>query len=122
MSRNEEGLKKALTLIDELEKEFWSDLRILGTDQGVNQDLEKAGRVADFFDIARLMCLDALNRHESCGAHFREESQTETGEAKRIDAEYSYVSVWEYKGQERPELHKEPLKFEYVKLAERSYK
>ena len=122
MSRNEAGLKKALTLIDELEKEFWSDLRILGTDQGVNQDLEKAGRVADFFDIARLMCLDALNRHESCGAHFREESQTETGEAKRIDAEYSYVSVWEYKGQEQPELHKEPLKFEYVKLAERSYK
>ena len=122
MSRNEAGLKKALELIDDLEKEFWSDLRILGTAEGVNQDLEKAGRVADFFDIARLMCWDALNRQESCGAHFREESQTETGEAKRIDTEYSYVSVWEYKDKEMPELHKEMLTFEYVKLAERSYK
>lgn len=122
MSRNEAGLKKALELIDELEKEFWKDLRILGTADGVNQDLEKAGRVADFFDVARLMCLDALNRQESCGAHFREESQTETGEAKRIDEEYSYVSVWEFKQNEQPVLHKEPLTFEYVKLAERSYK
>lgn len=122
MSRNEAGLQKALGLIDELEAEFWKDLRILGTADGVNQDLEKAGRVADFFDVARLMCLDALNRQESCGAHFREESQTETGEAKRIDEEYSYVSVWEFKENARPELHKEPLTFEYVKLAERSYK
>ena len=122
MSRNEAGLQKALGLIDELEAEFWKDLRILGTADGVNQDLEKAGRVADFFDVARLMCLDALNRQESCGAHFREESQTETGEAKRIDEEYSYVSVWEFKQNEQPVLHKEPLTFEYVKLAERSYK
>ena len=122
MSRNEAGLKKALEELAALESEFWKDLRILGTDQGINQDLEKAGRVADFFEIGRLMCLDALNRTESCGAHFREESQTETGEAKRNDAEFSYVSAWEYKGKELPELHKEPLKFEYVKLAERSYK
>lgn len=122
MSRNEAGLKKALEELAALEAEFWKDLRILGTDQGINQDLEKAGRVADFFEIGRLMCLDALNRTESCGAHFREESQTETGEAKRNDAEFSYVSAWEYKGKELPELHKEPLKFEYVKLAERSYK
>lgn len=122
MSRNEAGLKKALEELSALEAEFWKDLRILGTDQGINQDLEKAGRVADFFEIGRLMCLDALNRTESCGAHFREESQTETGEAKRNDAEFSYVSAWEYKGKELPELHKEPLKFEYVKLAERSYK
>ena len=122
MSRNEAGLKKALEELSALEAEFWKDLRILGTDQGINQDLEKAGRVADFFEIGRLMCLDALNRTESCGAHFREESQTETGEAKRNDAEFSYVSAWEYKGKELPELHKEPLTFEYVKLAERSYK
>lgn len=122
MSRNEAGLKKALEELAALEAEFWKDLRILGTDQGINQDLEKAGRVADFFEIGRLMCLDALNRTESCGAHFREESQTETGEAKRNDAEFSYVSAWEYKGKELPELHKEPLTFEYVKLAERSYK
>ena len=122
MSRNEAGLKKALEELAALEAEFWKDLRILGTDQGINQDLEKAGRVADFFEIGRLMCLDALNRTESCGAHFREESQTETGEAKRNDAEFSYVSAWEYKGKELPELHKEPLTFEFVKLAERSYK
>ena len=122
MSRNEAGLKKALEELTALEAEFWKDLRILGTDKGINQDLEKAGRVADFFEIGRLMCLDALNRTESCGAHFREESQTETGEAKRNDAEFSYVSAWEYKGKELPELHKEPLQFEFVKLAERSYK
>lgn len=122
MSRNEAGLKKALEELAALEAEFWKDLRILGTDQGINQDLEKAGRVADFFEIGQLMCLDALNRTESCGAHFREESQTETGEAKRNDAEFSYVSAWEYKGKELPELHKEPLTFEFVKLAERSYK
>ena len=89
----------------------------------MNQELEKAGRVADFFEIGRLMCLDALNREESCGAHFREEYQTETGEAQRNDEEFAYVSAWEYKGAgEQPELHKEPLKFEFVKLAVRSYK
>lgn len=123
MSRNEEGLKKALQEIDALEKEFWSDVKILGTDKGLNQDLEKAGRVADFFQIGRLMCMDALDRKESCGAHFREEFQTEGGEAQRNDDQYSYVSAWEYKGKEaQPELHKEELKFEFVKPAVRSYK
>ena len=123
MSRNAEGLKKALVELDNLEKEFWSDLCVPGTDKEVNQELEKAGRVADFFEIGRLMCLDALNREESCGAHFREEYQTETGEAQRNDEEFAYVSAWEYKGAgEQPELHKEPLKFEFVKLAVRSYK
>jgi len=123
MSRNAEGLKKALVELDNLEKEFWSDLCVPGTDKEVNQELEKAGRVADFFEIGRLMCLDALNREESCGAHFREEYQTETGEAQRNDEEFAYVSAWEYKGTGvQPELHKEPLKFEFVKLAVRSYK
>jgi succinate dehydrogenase or fumarate reductase, flavoprotein subunit len=123
MSRNAEGLKKALVELDNLEKEFWSDLCVPGTDKEVNQELEKAGRVADFFEIGRLMCLDALNREESCGAHFREEYQTETGEAQRNDEEFAYVSAWEYKGAGvQPELHKEPLKFEFVKLAVRSYK
>ena len=123
MSRNEEGLKKALQEIDALEKEFWSDVKILGTDKGLNQDLEKAGRVADFFQIGRLMCMDALDRKESCGAHFREEFQTEGGEAQRNDDQYSYVSAWEYKGNgAQPELHKEELKFEFVKPAVRSYK
>lgn len=123
MSRNEEGLKKALQEIDALEKEFWSDVKILGTDKGLNQDLEKAGRVADFFQIGRLMCMDALDRKESCGAHFREEFQTEGGEAQRNDEQYSYVSAWEYKGNgAQPEQHKEELKFEFVKPAVRSYK
>ena len=122
MSRNAEGLKKAIAELDALEAEFWKDLCIPGTDKGVNQELEKAGRVADFFEIGRLMCVDALNRKESCGAHFREESQTEGGEAKRNDAEFSYVSAWEYKGAHEQELHREPLTFEFVQLAERSYK
>ena len=122
MSRNAEGLKKAIAELDALETEFWKDLCIPGTDKGVNQELEKAGRVADFFEIGRLMCVDALNREESCGAHFREESQTEGGEAKRNDAEFSYVSAWEYKGAHEQELHREPLTFEFVQLAERSYK
>lgn len=123
MSRNEEGLKKALQEIDALEKEFWRDVKILGTDKGLNQDLEKAGRVADFFQVGKLMCIDALDRKESCGAHFRAEFQTEGGEAQRNDAEYSYVSAWEYKGDGvQPELHKEELKFEFVKPTVRSYK
>lgn len=122
MSRNEEGLKKALHELDELEKEFWTDLRIPGNANELNQDLEKAGRVADFFEIGRLMCIDALNRKESCGAHFREESQTEGGEAKRIDDQYAYVAAWEYIKDAQPELHKEPLTFEFVKLATRDYK
>lgn len=123
MYRNEEGLKKALGLIDELEQEFWRDVKVPGKNEDFNQELEKASRIADYFELAKLLCIDALNRKESCGAHFREESQTETGEAKRDDANYSYVAAWEYKGPKgEPVLHKEDLKFEYVKLQERSYK
>ena len=123
MYRNEEGLKKALGLIKELEDDFWKNVKVPGSTSGVNQELEKAGRVADYFELAKLLCMDALNRKESCGAHFREESQTETGEAKRDDANYSYVAAWEYKGAEKdPELYKEPLNFEFVKIQERSYK
>ncbi|RPH33402.1 MAG: fumarate reductase/succinate dehydrogenase flavoprotein subunit [Bacteroidales bacterium] len=123
MVRNEEGLKKALVLIKELEDEFWKNLKVTGTNEELNQELEKAGRVADFFELGKLLCLDALNRKESCGAHFREESQTDTGEAKRNDDHYSYVAAWEYKGEgQEPELHKEELRFEFVKLQERSYK
>lgn len=123
MTRNEQGLKKALELIDELKSEFWKDVKVPGKTEELNQELEKAFRVADFFELAKLMVLDALNRKESCGAHFREESQTETGEAQRDDANYSYVSAWEYKGEdELPQLHKEDLKFEYVELKVRDYK
>ena len=123
MYRNEEGLKKAVGLINELEEDFWKNVKVTGSTEGVNQELEKAGRVADYFELARLLCMDALNRKESCGAHFREESQTETGEAMRDDENYSYVAAWEYKGRENePVLHKEPLNFEFVKPQVRSYK
>ncbi len=123
MSRNEEGLKKALKLIDELKEEFWKDVKVPGTNDEINQELEKAGRVADYFGLAKLIVTDGLNRGESCGAHFREESQTETGEAKRDDANYSYVSVWEYKGDEQePKLRKEDLNYEFVEVKERDYK
>lgn len=121
MVRNEEGLKKAMVLIKELENEFWTSVKVSGTDNDLNQELEKAGRVADYFELAYLLCVDALNRRESCGAHFREESQTETGEAKRDDASFAYVAAWEYLGAGH-ELHKEELKYEFVKLQERSYK
>lgn len=123
MVRNEEGLKKALVLIKELESEFWTSIKVTGTGNDLNQELEKAGRVADYFELAYLLCVDALNRRESCGAHFREESQTETGEAKRNDADFAYVAAWEYKGTgPEHELHKEELNYEFVKLQERSYK
>jgi succinate dehydrogenase / fumarate reductase flavoprotein subunit len=123
MYRNEEGLKKAMGLIDELEKDFWKNVKVSGEGDELNQELEKAGRVADYFELARLLCYDALNRKESCGAHFREESQTETGEAKRDDANFSYVAAWEYKGPNaEPVLHKEELNYEFVKVQVRSYK
>jgi succinate dehydrogenase / fumarate reductase flavoprotein subunit len=123
MTRNEEGLKKAFVLIEELKEEFWKEVKVPGTADELNQELEKAFRVADFFELAKLMVLDGLNRKESCGAHFREESQTESGEAKRDDANYSYVSAWEYKGENQPpQLHKEELKFEFVELKVRDYK
>lgn len=123
MVRNEEGLKKALTLLDELKNEFWKNLKVPDTANELNQELEKANRVADFLELGKLLVYDALNRRESCGAHFREESQTEHGEAKRDDENYSYVAAWEYAGDgKEPILHKEELKFEFVKLQERSYK
>ncbi len=123
MARNEAGLKKALEKIPALRQEFWEDVRVLGENETVNQSLEKAGRVADFLEMGELIVRDALDRDESCGAHFREEHVTEDGEAVRNDEEYSYVAAWEYKGDDAaPELHKEPLEFEYVKPSVRSYK
>ncbi|MFN2635905.1 MAG: fumarate reductase/succinate dehydrogenase flavoprotein subunit [Gemmatimonadaceae bacterium] len=123
MTRNEQGLKLALKRIPELRSEFWRDVNVPGSDVELNQALEKAGRVADFLELAELMCIDALHRTESCGAHFREESQTPDGEALRDDANFSYVAAWEYAGEGRPPvLHKELLLFENVKLSQRSYK
>lgn len=123
MSRSEEGLKKAKKKIQELRNEFWQNVNVLGGSSELNQELEKAGRVADFIELGELMVDDALNRSESCGGHFREESQTPEGEALRKDDEFAYVAAWEYKGDNQPEvLHKEALKFENVKLTQRSYK
>lgn len=123
MARNEKGLKEAIAEIQELKKEFWKDVRVPGSLNEFNQELEKAGRVADFIELGELMCKDALNRNESCGGHFREEYQTEEGEAMRDDANYAYVAAWEYKGENaEPQLHKEELKFENIKIAQRSYK
>ena len=123
MVRNEEGLKKALVLIKELKDEFWRDLNVPGEFTELNQELEKAGRVADYFELAELLVNDALNRKESCGAHFREEFQTPDGEALRNDEEFAYVAAWEYAGEGKPQiLHKEELKFEYVEMKVRSYK
>ncbi len=123
MSRNEEGLKKALEMVNDLEKEFWSDLSIPGKSEDVNMELEKAGRVADYFELAKLMITDGLNRKESCGAHFREESQTPEGEAMRDDKNYMYVAAWENMGSDKsPKLHKEELIFEEVEVKVRSYK
>ena len=123
MARNEAGLKKAIELIGELRKEFWANVYVAGENGEFNQELEKALRLADFLEIGELMARDALNRNESCGGHFREEMQTEDGETKRDDENYMYVSAWEYNGEnQEPVLHKEPLKFEFVKVATRNYK
>jgi succinate dehydrogenase or fumarate reductase, flavoprotein subunit, Bacillus subtilis subgroup len=123
MARNEAGLKKALELIKELKKEFWSNVYVSGEMNNFNQELEKALRLADFIEIGELMAIDALNRHESCGGHLREEMQTEDGEAKRDDEHYMYVAAWEYEGEDKaPELHKEELKYENIKVATRNYK
>lgn len=123
MARNEKGLIEAKAEIRSLREEFWKDARILGKADELNPDLEKAGRVADFMELGELMIDDALNRKESCGGHFREESQTEEGEAKRDDANFAYVAAWEFKGVGNPSiLHKEELKFDTVHLAQRSYK
>jgi succinate dehydrogenase / fumarate reductase flavoprotein subunit len=123
MSRTAAGLKEALALIPPLREQYWKDVKVLGAGEELNQSLEKALRVADFFELAELMCLDALERNESCGGHFREEYQTPEGEAARNDQEYSYVAAWEFRGVgERPALYKEPLTFEYVHPTQRSYK
>lgn len=122
MSRSEEGLKQAIAEIRALRDEFWKDVRVPGTMDSFNPELEKAGRVADFLELGELMCLDALERNESCGGHFREEYQTEEGEAKRDDDNFMFVSAWEYKEGNNWELHKEPLVYENIKIAQRSYK
>lgn len=122
MARNAEGLKTAINEIQQLKKEFWSDVRIPGDINEMNPELDKANRVADFIELGELMCKDALDRNESCGGHFREESQTPEGEADRKDNEFSYVSAWEYKTDSNWELHKEPLNFEVAKPTQRSYK
>ena len=123
MSRSEEGLKEAIAKIKELREEFWTNVKVPGAGESLNQELEKAGRVADYFDLAELMCRDALARTESCGGHFREEYKTEEGEAKRDDENMCHVAVWEYAGEDKePIFHKEELEFEYVELTQRSYK
>ncbi len=123
MARNAEGLEKAIGEIAEIRGRFWSDVRVAGDNEEFNVSLEKAGRVADFLEFAEVLCYDALERDESCGAHFREEHQTPEGEARRNDEDYSYVAAWEFQGVgTRPTLHKEQLNFEDVKLATRSYK
>jgi succinate dehydrogenase / fumarate reductase flavoprotein subunit len=123
MSRTCDGLKHALEQIPALRDQFWRDVRVLGSGEELNQSLEKAGRVADFFELSELMCLDALERNESCGGHFREEYQTSEGEAARNDENYNYVAAWGFHGVGNPpELHKEPLEFEYVHPSQRSYK
>ncbi|MFN8076635.1 MAG: fumarate reductase/succinate dehydrogenase flavoprotein subunit [Kineosporiaceae bacterium] len=123
MERTEEGLTKAIGMIRDLKKQFWSEVRVLGANEQVNSSLEKAGRVADFFELGELMCIDALHRNESCGGHFRAESQTEDGEALRHDDEYAYVAAWEFGGEDAPPvLHKEALVYEFVEMKQRSYK
>jgi succinate dehydrogenase / fumarate reductase flavoprotein subunit len=123
MARNAAGLQEALVRIPELREEFWRNVNVPGSDAELNQALEKAGRVADFLELGELMCRDALHREESAGGHFRTEYQTEDGEAKRNDDKFTYVAAWEYKGEgNEPVLHKEPLDYEEVKLATRSYK
>ena len=122
MARNEKGLTEAISEIQALRKEFWNDVRIPGIINEMNPELDKAGRVADFMELGELMCRDALNRKESCGGHFREESQTEEGEAKRDDANFTFVSAWEYKSESNWEMHKEELIFEVAKPTQRSYK
>jgi succinate dehydrogenase / fumarate reductase flavoprotein subunit len=122
MARNAQGLKEAIEEIKTLRKEFWSNVRIMGEINEFNPELDKANRVADFLELGELMCKDALERNESCGGHFREEYQTEDGEALRQDDQYMYVAAWEYKGDSQYELHKESLDYEVVHPTQRSYK
>ncbi len=122
MARNEKKLKEAIEEIRALRAAFWNEVRIPGSRNEFNPELEKAGRVADFLELGELVCTDALYRNESCGGHFREEYQTEEGEALRDDDHFCFVGAWEYKGPAAFELHKEPLDFEVVHLTQRSYK
>ena len=123
MARSREGLTEALKRIPELRDEFWNNVTVPGSGEAFNQELEKAGRVADFLEFAELLCLDARDREESCGGHFRVEHQYDDGEAKRDDEKFTYVAAWEYSGDlAKPNLHKEDLKFDEVHLAVRSYK
>src|SRR5438034_11539065 len=120
MARNAQGLQEAIREIQELKKEFWSDLRIPGSTDEMNPELDKAGRVADFIELGELMCIDALHRNESCGGHFREEYQTKDGEALRDDAGFMYVAAWEYKADHEWALHKEVLDYEVIKPSARN--
>jgi len=123
MARSKQRLETNLKRIPELREEFWKNVKVTGAGEELNQDLELAGRVADFLEFAELLCFDALHREESCGGHFRVEHQTADGEAKRDDANCAYVAAWEFKGvDKKPELHKEPLAYEEVMLATRTYK
>ena len=122
MARTQAGLQEALDRIPAIREEFWENVKVPGAAADLNQSLEKAGRVADFLELAELLCIDALHRTESCGGHFREESQTEDGEALRIDDVFSYVAAWESGDAGIPILHKEPLGFDYVHPTQRSYK
>lgn len=123
MARSQESLETALQLIPQLRAEFWENVDIPGSGNDLNQELEKAGRVADFLELGELLCIDALHRNESCGGHFRVEYQTPDGEAQRDDENFAYVAAWQYSGNNsQPILNKEPLSFEHVKLSQRSYK
>jgi succinate dehydrogenase / fumarate reductase flavoprotein subunit len=122
MARNAQGLQEAISEIKQLKKEFWSDVRIPGSVNEINTELDKANRVADFIELGELMCIDALHRNESCGGHFREEMQTEEGEALRDDTNFTYVAAWQYNGDHNWQMHKEELKFEVAKPTQRSYK
>src|SRR5690606_1648575 len=118
MARSRESLTRALQKIPALREEYWQRVKVVGSGEDLNQQLELAGRVGDFFELAELMCTDALHREESCGGHFRVEYQTSDGEAQRNDEDYAYVAAWEWKGKgQKPELHKEPLVYENIKLA-----
>ena len=121
MARNAEGLISAIEEIRNLKTEFWANVKIPGGTDELNPELEKAGRVADFIELGELICIDALNRKESCGGHFREEMQTSEGEALRDDGQFSYVAAWEFTGQDE-KLNKEPLHFDVAKPSQRSYK
>ena len=123
MARNEQGLTTALQKIPALREEFWQNLTVLGSGEELNQSLEKAGRVADFLELGELLCRDALERRESAGGHFREEFQTDDGEAKRDDDNFCHVAAWEYAGEDKPPVrHTEALGFDNVHLQTRSYK